>query len=62
MQGLAARPRKGDVVVFWSLNTEGTLNSGALHGSCPVIKGTKWSATKWFHVAHVSGVFVGVRA
>ncbi|KAL6782723.1 PFH16 [Auxenochlorella protothecoides x Auxenochlorella symbiontica] len=52
MAGLAYRPRKGDAVVFWSLRTDGTLDAGALHGSCPVTKGTKWAATKWYHVAH----------
>lgn len=29
MQGLAAKPRRGDAVVFWSLTTAGTLNKGA---------------------------------
>lgn len=47
MAGLAYRPRKGDAVVFWSLRTDGTLDAGALHGSCPITKGTKWAATKW---------------
>lgn len=41
MQGMAVRPRKGDATVFWSLKTTGELNQGALHGSCPVIKGEK---------------------
>eukprot|EP01025_Chloroclados_australasicus_P058590 TRINITY_DN7375_c0_g1_i4.p1 TRINITY_DN7375_c0_g1~~TRINITY_DN7375_c0_g1_i4.p1 ORF type:complete len:155 (+),score=10.42 TRINITY_DN7375_c0_g1_i4:126-590(+) len=52
MKGLAVKPRKGDAAVFWSLTTAGELNKGALHGSCPVIRGEKWSATKWYHVAH----------
>eukprot|EP00887_Chlorella_sp_A99_P007247 scaffold2.g7247.t1 len=52
MQGLAVRPRKGDAVAFWSLRTDGRLDAGALHGGCPVIRGTKYAATKWFHVAH----------
>lgn len=51
MQGLAAKPRRGDAVVFWSLTTAGMLNKGALHGGCPVIKGEKVCATKWYHVA-----------
>lgn len=50
--GLAVRPQKGDAVVFWSLRTDGTLDKGSLHGSCPVLKGVKWAATKWYHVAH----------
>ena len=52
MQGLAVRPKKGDAVLFFSLRTEGQLDQGSLHGSCPIIKGTKYSATKWYHVAH----------
>jgi prolyl 4-hydroxylase len=52
MQGLAVTPRKGNAVVFWSLTTAGELNHGSLHGSCPVLKGEKFSATKWYHVAH----------
>lgn len=28
MQGLAAKPRRGDAVVFWSLTTAGMLNKG----------------------------------
>ena len=51
-QGLAVRPRKGEAVAFWSLRTDGTLDKGSLHGSCPIIKGTKFAATKWYHVAH----------
>jgi hypothetical protein len=26
---------------------DGTFDHKSLHGSCPVIKGEKWSATKW---------------
>lgn len=26
------------------------LDQKSTHGSCPVIKGEKWSATKWMHV------------
>lgn len=52
MKGLAYRPKKGDAVVFWSLRPDGTLDKGSVHGSCPVVRGTKWAATKWYHVAH----------
>ena len=47
MKGLAVKPQAGSAVAFWSLQTDGRLDSGALHGGCPVLKGTKWSATKW---------------
>jgi prolyl 4-hydroxylase len=43
MQGLAVKPKKGTAAVFWSMNTAGELNKGSLHGSCPVIKGEKFS-------------------
>ncbi|KAL6749839.1 hypothetical protein V8C86DRAFT_2832280 [Haematococcus lacustris] len=52
MQGLAYKPRKGDAIAFWSINSDGRFEPRSLHGSCPVIKGTKWSATKWVHVGH----------
>jgi len=29
----------------------GELNLASLHEACPVIKGAKWSAAKWIHVA-----------
>jgi 2OG-Fe(II) oxygenase superfamily len=48
MKGLAVKPRAGSAVAFWSLQTDGRLDSGSLHGGCPVIRGTKWSATKWW--------------
>ena len=47
MKGLAYKPRKGDIVVFFSIRSDGTFDYKSLHGSCPVIKGQKWSATKW---------------
>jgi prolyl 4-hydroxylase len=52
MDGLAVKPEKGDAVLFWSLTTAGTLDKGSLHGSCPVISGIKYAATKWYHVGH----------
>ena len=47
MQGLAVKPKKGDAVLFWSIRPDGTFDPASLHGSCPVITGEKWSATKW---------------
>ena len=49
-RGLAVKPRKGDALLFFSLDLKGQLDSASLHAGCPVIKGTKWSATKWMHV------------
>eukprot|EP00878_Enallax_costatus_P040156 GHUV01046158.1.p1 GENE.GHUV01046158.1~~GHUV01046158.1.p1 ORF type:complete len:377 (+),score=28.70 GHUV01046158.1:346-1476(+) len=52
LKGLAVKPRKGDATIFWSIRPDGTFDYKSLHGSCPVIAGEKWSATKWIHVAH----------
>ncbi|XP_042427862.1 probable prolyl 4-hydroxylase 9 [Zingiber officinale] len=45
--GLKVKPRRGDGLLFYSLFLNGTIDSTSLHGSCPVIKGEKWVATKW---------------
>ncbi|KAK9670298.1 hypothetical protein RND81_13G192300 [Saponaria officinalis] len=45
--GLKIKPRKGDGLLFYSVFTNGTIDPTSLHGSCPVIKGEKWVATKW---------------
>lgn len=38
-----------------SLTPDGKKDPSSLHGSCPVFKGEKWSATKWIHVAPFGG-------
>ncbi|RYR33199.1 hypothetical protein Ahy_A10g047760 isoform A [Arachis hypogaea] len=50
-KGYAVKPEKGDALLFFSLHLDATTDSRSLHGSCPVIEGEKWSATKWIHVA-----------
>ncbi|CAD5179314.1 probable prolyl 4-hydroxylase 9 [Musa acuminata AAA Group] len=45
--GLKVKPRKGDGLLFYSMFTNHTIDPTSLHGSCPVIKGQKWVATKW---------------
>lgn len=45
--GLKVKPRQGDGLLFYSLFPNGTIDPTSLHGSCPVIKGVKWVATKW---------------
>ncbi|KAJ8513993.1 hypothetical protein OPV22_004427 [Ensete ventricosum] len=45
--GLKVKPRKGDGLLFYSLFTNGTIDPTSLHGSCSVVKGEKWVATKW---------------
>ncbi|KVI02529.1 Metridin-like ShK toxin [Cynara cardunculus var. scolymus] len=44
------KPKKGDALLFFSLHPNATTDVLSLHGSCPVIEGEKWSATKWIHV------------
>lgn len=48
--GLAVKPKKGDALLFFGLHVNATTDTSSLHGSCPVIEGEKWSATKWIHV------------
>ncbi|KAK9741979.1 hypothetical protein RND81_03G141000 [Saponaria officinalis] len=48
--GYAVKPRKGDALLFFSLHPDALTDPLSLHGSCPVIEGEKWSATKWIHV------------
>ncbi|XP_072987405.1 probable prolyl 4-hydroxylase 9 [Typha latifolia] len=50
--GLKVKPRQGDGLLFYSLFTNGTIDPTSLHGSCPVIKGEKWVATKWIRDKH----------
>ncbi|KAF5457198.1 hypothetical protein F2P56_021316 [Juglans regia] len=49
-KGYAVKPKKGDALLFFSLHPDATTDTNSLHGSCPVIEGEKWSATKWIHV------------
>ena len=44
------KPSKGDALLFFSLLPNATTDPLSLHGSCPVIQGEKWSATKWIRV------------
>lgn len=51
MAGLAVKPQKRNALLFWSMKTGGELDGGSSHAGCPVVKGVKWTATKWMHVA-----------
>lgn len=48
--GLSVKPKMGDALLFWSMNPDASLDPSSLHGGCPVIKGNKWSSTKWMRV------------
>eukprot|EP00877_Chromochloris_zofingiensis_P014720 jgi/Chrzof1/9501/Cz04g05150.t1 len=50
-RGLSVKPRKGDAVLFWSMQPDGRLDPKSMHGGCPVVSGEKWCATKWIHIA-----------
>jgi hypothetical protein len=46
-KGLGVKASRGDALLFFSLKPDGTTSdSASLHAGCPVIKGTKWIATK----------------
>lgn len=48
--GVAAHARKGDAILFWDMQPSGDkLDRYSMHTGCPVIRGVKWSATKWIH-------------
>lgn len=49
-KGLAVKTQRGDAVMFYGLKPDGSQDKSSLHGSCPTVRGEKWSATKWIHV------------
>ncbi|VVA25789.1 PREDICTED: probable prolyl 4-hydroxylase [Prunus dulcis] len=49
-QGLSVKPKMGDALLFWSMRPDASLDPSSLHGGCPVIRGNKWSSTKWMHI------------
>mgnify|MGYP002630358070 FL=1 len=49
-EGFAVKAKRGDALLFYSLKPNGSKDEDSLHGSCPVLKGEKWSSTKWIHV------------
>ena len=41
---------QGDALLFWSIKPDGkTMDTASMHTGCPVLKGVKWTATKWIH-------------
>ena len=45
--GIKSKPVLGKVLLFYILHPNGNIDQDALHGSCSVKKGIKWSANKW---------------
>lgn len=40
-------PRKGGALMFYSMKPNLSMDSMAIHGGCPVIKGDKWGSNMW---------------
>ncbi|GMH62768.1 hypothetical protein TrST_g12868 [Triparma strigata] len=45
--GHKVKPKKGKVIIFYSLDFAGKVDPYSLHGGCPVLDGEKWSGNKW---------------
>lgn len=52
-QGLAVKAVRGNALLFFSLNPDGSEDEASLHGSCPTTRGDKWSATKWIRAGEI---------
>ncbi|KAL3639014.1 putative prolyl 4-hydroxylase 3 [Castilleja foliolosa] len=50
-RGVSVKPKMGDALLFWSVRPDGTKDPSSLHGARPVLKGNKWSCTKWMHAS-----------
>lgn len=42
-QSRAAKAKKGDALLFFSLKPDGKLDAASMHTGCPVVKGVKWT-------------------
>lgn len=58
-KGLAVKSVKGNALLFYSLKPDGSEDPTSLHGSCPTLQGTKYSATKWIHVGGFNKKILG---
>jgi len=45
--GLHSYPKRGKVIIFYSMMASGDTDEYSLHAGCPPIVGDKWSANKW---------------
>lgn len=55
MNKFGLKPTKGDALLFFNLHPNVTTDERSLHGSCLVVEGEKWSATKWIRVRAFEG-------
>ncbi|XP_049849811.1 uncharacterized protein LOC126320393 isoform X2 [Schistocerca gregaria] len=44
---IKVNPKKGDALLFYNVMPTNKADELALHGSLPVMSGTKWSMTRW---------------
>ncbi len=51
--GLKITPKKGNGVLFYNCRPDGKEDPLTLHGGAPVVRGTKWIATKWIHFEEI---------
>jgi prolyl 4-hydroxylase len=47
--GVRVTPEAGAAGLWYNLHRSGVGDTRTIHGACPVLAGTKWVATKWFH-------------
>mmetsp|Transcript_13665 Transcript_13665/g.39553 ORF Transcript_13665/g.39553 Transcript_13665/m.39553 type:complete len:316 (-) Transcript_13665:271-1218(-) len=47
---VAAKPKAGDAVLFYSFFPNKTMDPASMHTGCPVIKGIKWGSPTWIHI------------
>ena len=52
-KGVAAKAKKGDALLFFSLHADNEPDRHSLHSGCPPLmeNESKWTATKWIHVS-----------
>lgn len=46
-RGVRVIPNEGRLIVFWSMDTDGTEDPASLHAAEPVRSGQKWIVTRW---------------
>ena len=63
-RGVAAKPKKGDALLFFSLDSDNVPDSQSLHEGCPPLSDgqVKWTATKWIHVSEFHAKAVVMQA
>ena len=44
---ITVKPEKSSALLWYNFKKSGELDLKTLHGSCPVLFGTKWIAVKW---------------